>query len=154
MTGSRARILETGVLVGAFVGAVLLTVAELTTLYTIHIATSRRAISSEGTGSHNGYAMIPIAALALLLAAGLWRRSSRISLTAIAVLGIGALVLALVRDLPDAQSQGLVLSHGDYHLAKASASAGLYMETLGAVVLIITGGCGLQMAGLLRRPKG
>jgi hypothetical protein len=64
-----------------------------------------------------------------------------------------ALVLALAHDLPDAQSRGLLLLNGDYHVAKASPSAGLYMETLGAVVLIITGGCGLVLAGP-PRPRG
>ena len=152
---SRPPLIGASVLAGAFLGALLLVVAELTTLYTIHVATSHAAIKSEGTGNHNGYAMIPVAALALLLAAAVWRSTAptrRIALLAIAVLGVGALVLARVHDLPDAQSQGLVLLGGNYHVAKASPSAGLYMETLGAVVLIVTGGCGLLMAGPARAP--
>ena len=148
---SRPPLLGVSVVFGVFLGAVCLTVAELTTLYTIHIATVHAAIKSEGTGSHNGYAMIPIAALALLLAASAWQRDSRIALLAITVLGIGALVLALAHDLPDAQSQGLIMLGGNYHVAKASPSAGLYLETLGAIVLIITGGCALLMAGPLAR---
>jgi hypothetical protein len=155
MTDSRARVLGAAVLAGAALGALVLIVAELTTLYTIHVATARAAIRSEGTGSHNGYAMIPVAILALLLAAAVWSRNPptrRIELLAIALLGVGALVLALAHDLSDAQAQGLVLIGGHYHLAKASPSAGLYMETLGAVVLIITGGCGLLMAGPPPRP--
>jgi hypothetical protein len=139
-----------------FLGALLLTVAELTTLYTVHVATSHAALKSEGTGSHNGYAMIPVAALALLLAAGVWHRNGRLALLAIAALGVLALILALVHDLPDAQARGLLLIAGNYHAAKASSSAGLYMETLGAVVLIITGISGLVLAGPAspgRRPE-
>lgn len=153
---ARGRFLERGVLAGVFLGALFLTVAELTTLYTVHVATSHAAVRSEATGSHNAYAMIPVAALALALTAGVWHRNGRIALLAIAALGVLALILALVHDLPDAQSHGLLLIAGDYHPATASPSAGLYMETLGAVVLIITGICGLVLAGPAsprRRPE-
>ena len=153
---SRPPLVGVGVLLGVFLGALFLTVAELTTLYTVHVSTSHAAVSSEGTGSHDSYAMIPVAALALLLAAGAWHRDSRIALLAIAVLGVLALILALAHDLPDAQSHGLLLIAGDYHPASSSPSAGLYMETLGAVILIATGVCGLVLAGPAasrRRPE-
>src|ERR1700689_1297635 len=60
-----AAVLATGVL-----GAALLIVSEFTDLYKIHVATQRAAISSVTGGSHNTYALVPIAILALLLSYG------------------------------------------------------------------------------------
>jgi hypothetical protein len=150
MADPQSRTLELGVLVGATLGALLLTVAELTTLFTISVASSHVAYQSVGTGTHDSYALVPVALLALLLAAAVWHRGTRLALTAIAVLGVLVLALALARDLPDAQANGILRIGGNLAFGKASPSAGLYIETLGAVVLLITGGCGLMLAGAPR----
>jgi hypothetical protein len=144
-----------GVLGSAGLGALLLVLAEFTTLFTIHIASRRAALSSVATGSHDSYALLPIAALVFLLAVGVWRTGSRTALSAVAALGIAALLFGLIGDLPDAEKHG-VLKLGAAHvqLASASPSAGLYLETLGAVVLIITGILGLLLTRPAARPDG
>ena len=57
---------------------------------------------------------------------------TRLAALAMAILGVAALVIALGRDLPDAQSNGIERSGGTYVTAAASPRAGLYLETAGA----------------------
>jgi hypothetical protein len=135
-------------LVGAALGALLLVVAEFTTLFTVHAASTHAALRSQSTGSHDHYALLPLAVLAFFLAAVALRTGSRTALAAITALGIAALLFGLVGDLSDAQRHGVLRIAGHLQVAGASPSAGLYMETLGAVLLIITGVIGL----LLTRP--
>ena len=52
------------------------------------------------------------------------------------MLGIATLLIALLGDLPDAHATGLIgSSASQYVQGAASPSAGLYLETLGAVLL-------------------
>jgi hypothetical protein len=141
--------LRAAVLGSALLGALMLVVAEFTTLYTVNAATSSVPIKTVSTGSHDAYALIPIALLAALLAYGAAVRGSRPALVALGVVGVATLLIALIGDLPDARATGVVGSPTT-HFANASSSpsAGLYLETIGAVLLIIGSGCGL----LLSRP--
>jgi hypothetical protein len=67
------------------------------------------------------------------------------------VLGIATLLIALLGDLPDAHATGLIGSGGagglQYLQGASSPSAGLYLETLGAVLLLVSGGVGFLMLG-------
>ncbi len=143
------------VLAGGLLAALLMIVAEFTTLFEVHTALSTVPVKSVSTGSHHAYALIPVAILAVLLAYGAWSQGSRPALVALGVLGLLTLVLALATDLPDARATGLI-SAGSGHYANASSTpeAGLYLETLGAAVLIVTAGLGLLLGGsaLGRRP--
>jgi hypothetical protein len=134
------------VLGGGTLGAVLLVVAEFTPLLKVHSSASRRVIETVSTGAHHSYALIPIALLAALLTWGVSRTGNRWALLATGVLGLVALLIALVGDLPDAQATGLVGSAATkFAAASSSPSTGLYLETLGAIVLLITAGVGLLM---------
>jgi hypothetical protein len=139
----RAAILGAGLL-----GAVLLFVAEFTPLYTISSSTSSTALKSVSTGSHDSYALIPIAVVAGALAYGAAVRGSRPALLALGVLGIATLLIALVGDLPDARATGVVGSSAT-HFASAAASpqAGLFLETVGAIALLASSVCGLLLGG-------
>jgi hypothetical protein len=148
--GEHLRLLGTrlpaAVLGGTLLGALLLVVAEFTALYSVHAASSRNPIDTVTGGSHHAYALIPIALLAAVLAYGVYRERSRPALLAIGLLGVLTLLIALLGDLPDAQASGLVgggAAH--YVIASSTPSAGLYMETLGAVVLVITCGLGFLL---------
>jgi hypothetical protein len=132
--------------VGAFVGALLVLVAQFTALYHVHSATSSTVIRTVGTGSNHSWAPIPLALAAIALAYAVYRHGNRAALAGLVALGIATLLIALLGDLPDTHSSGLIgSSAGGYVQATSSASAGLYMETLGAVVLIVTGGIGLLL---------
>jgi hypothetical protein len=122
-------------------GALLLLAAEFTTLYTVNVAgQSVVAIKTESAGAHNAYAMVPIALLAALLAVVAHRGQSRAALVALAALGVLSLLIAVIGDLPDTHAHGLTRQ---YVLASATAGPGLYLETLGAVLLLLAGGLGL-----------
>jgi hypothetical protein len=143
-TGHRARL---ALALGALLGALLVLVAQFTALYHLHSATSSAAIKTVGTGGNHAWAPIPLALAAIALAYAVYRSGSRTALAGLVALGVATLLIALIGDLPDAHSSGLVGSSASgYVQATASPSAGLYMETLGAVVLIATGGVGLLMA--------
>ncbi len=136
------------ILAGALLGALLLAVAEFTTLFTVHVSTSLASIKSEGTGSHDDFALIPIALAAAALGIGFWRFGSRPALLAIGVLGVIAFLIAILGDLPDAKATGLIGSSATHYVSASSTpSAGLYMETLGGVILVITCVCGFLMIG-------
>jgi hypothetical protein len=140
----RATVLGCGLL-----GALMLVVAEFTTLYTVNAATSSGPLETVSTGSHNSYALIPIALVAAALAYGAAVRGSRPALLALGALGIATLLIALLGDLADAHATGVVGSSSTHFAtASSSPSAGLYLETIGAVALVIASGCGV----LLSRP--
>jgi hypothetical protein len=137
------------VLGGGLLGSLLLLVAEFTPL--LHVHSSARGapiVQTIGTGSHHAYALIPLALLAAALTVGARASGSRLALASIGFLGLVALGIALIGDLPAAQSSGL-LGHagGTYVSAAAHPSAGLYLETLGGVVLLLTSAAGLLLLG-------
>jgi hypothetical protein len=134
-----AGAIRTAILAGGLLGALLLIAAEFTALFEVHAATSSRPVASVSTGSHQSYALVPIALLVAALACGVWREGSRIALLATGLLGVIALLIALLGDLPDTHATGLIGSSTTrYADANSTAGAGLYLETLGAVVLVIT----------------
>jgi hypothetical protein len=136
------------IVAGALLGALLLLVAEFTSLYHVHVASSSTPVKSVSGGSNHSYALLPIGLLAAALGIGVFRAGSRPALLAVGVIGIVALLIALLGDLPDAQATGLVGSPTSHYVnASSTPSAGLYMETLGAVVLIATCGLGFMMLG-------
>lgn len=128
----------------AIIGALLLVAAEFSTLYQVHLSTKAAPIQSVTAGSHNSYAMLPIAALAAAFGLGVWRTGSRLMLLALGVLGVIALLIPLVHDLPDAHAVGL--AYNNSVSASTTPNVGLYMETLGAILLLATGGLGFLVA--------
>ena len=148
-TGSRAA---AAVALGALLGALLVVISQFTTLYQVHIATNPAPIRSIGTGSNHSYSLLPVALLVVVLAFGFWRVGSRPALLAIGLLGLLSLLIALLGDLPDAHASGLIGSSATHYVqATNTPSVGLYMETLGAVVLMITSVCGFLLIGPPRR---
>jgi hypothetical protein len=140
--------LRAGILAGSLLGALLLVVAEFTTLFTVHVETSSQPIETVATGSHHSYALLLIAIVVAVLAIAVWRDTSRPALLAIGLLGVVALLIALLGDLPDAHASGLAGSSTTHYVdASSTPSAGLYLETLGAVVLVITCGVGFIALG-------
>jgi NADH:ubiquinone oxidoreductase subunit 5 (subunit L)/multisubunit Na+/H+ antiporter MnhA subunit len=85
--------------------------------------------------------------LAVLLAYGAARDGSRVAMLALGAIGVLALLIALIGDLPDAQASGLLVRSGHFVTASSSPSVGLYFETLGAVMLLIAAGVGFLLGG-------
>ncbi len=140
--------LAAGVLAGGLAGAVLLVVAEFTPLLRVRSGAAGHVIDSVTTGSHQSYALLPVAVLAIVFAIGVWQTRSRLALLATGLLGVLSLLIALLGDLPDAQASGLIgNATTGFTTAGASPAVGLYLETAGAVVLLLT-----AVAGLLLLP--
>lgn len=133
----------------AVLGGALLVVAEFTPLLRVHADTRGGGIiQTIQTGSHHAYALIPIAVLAVLLALSARASGRRLALVSIGVLGLVALGIALLGDLPDARATGLIgHAGGPYVTATARPATGLYLETLGAVVLLLAAAAGLLLSG-------
>lgn len=127
----------TGLFAVAVLGAVLLFLAEFTTLFVVHASGVTKPLKSESAGSHHSYALALIAVVAVVLAVAVWRAGSRPALLGLGVLGVAALLIALAGDLPDATASGLLLTSSHYIEAKATPKAGLFLETLGALLLLI-----------------
>jgi hypothetical protein len=135
-------------LAGGVAGALLLLLAEFTALYDEDSAARRIPVRTELTGAHHAYALIPVALLALVLTIAAARVASRPALLALGALGVLAIVIALAVDLPDAQAGGIVGSAArGYSRARDVPQVGLYLETLGAALLVITCGAGLLLTG-------
>jgi hypothetical protein len=131
----------------AALGAALLIAAEPLQLYAVHVSTRRAAIATALVSSHDSYALVPIALLAALMAWGVWRQGSRVALGALAALGLAALLIALLGDLPDAHASGVLrLPGGHFEAARATPGLGFYLETLGALLLLASGVCGLLLS--------
>jgi hypothetical protein len=139
---------RTGVLVIGVLGALALLAAEFTPLLHVHTNAHMQVVRTVYTGAHDSYALVPVALLAAVLAFSAWTSGSRLALLAMGLLGLLALGIALLGDLPDAHTKGLVGSTTTgLQGASSSAGIGLYLETLGAVVLIIT-----AVGGMLLEP--
>ena len=127
----------------AVAGAVLLVAAEFTTLYGVHIASRSAPIQTVSGGSNNSYAMIPIAALAVFLALAGIGGGGRWALIALGAVGVVALLISLVGDLPSAHHAGPIHLGGRYVNGSSKPDLGMYLETLGAVLLVVAAGLGL-----------
>jgi hypothetical protein len=140
--------------------AALLLAAEFTSLFVVRIQTTGGVIRTETTGAHNSYALVPIALLAGLLALVVWQRGSRPALLALGLMGLVALLIALLGDLPDAHVTGVVRGNGSspggigapYVQAATRPSTGFYLETLGAVVLVMASVGSFLLIGPPPRP--
>ena len=139
---------EQAVAGGALIGAIALVASAFATLYTVHTSSYGSIPHAVTGGSHNAYSLVPIGLLGALLGLGAARRGSRAALLALAVLGLIALVISLVRDLPDTSAHGIT---SGLAFAGTTLGPGMYLETLGAVVLLATGGSGLLAVTRLRR---
>ena len=132
----------------AAIGALLVLVAQFIPLYHVHVPTSSAPIKTVGTGANHGWAPVPIALVCFALAAAVYRHGNRTALLGLAVLGVATLLIALLGDLPDAHATGLIGSSANQYVQGVSSpSAGLYLETLGAVLLLVSGGVGFLMLG-------
>jgi hypothetical protein len=140
------------VVICAVIGALLVIVSQFTALYHVHSASSSAPLRTVGTGGNHAFAPIPLALLAVLFAYAVWRSENRPAMAAIALLGVVTLLIALLGDYPDAHASGLIGSSvSNYVQASSTPSAGLYMETLGAVLLLLAGGIG--MLTVSERPR-
>jgi len=126
-----------GLLVLAGLGALLLLVAEFSTLYEVRAVTAVPDGGTFGTGEHHFYALALLALVSLPMAYGAVIGGSRPAALALIALAVVALFIILTIDLPDVNEEGLL---GEtYDAAKASPQEGFWLEILGSLVLLASG---------------
>ena len=144
------------VLILGVVGAVLIVVAELSTIVKVDVLTTgtceeiadpkvRDACDAGGFEQHGG-AFILLGVAALAMAWGAARGASRPAATALVAIGVVVLAFSLIRDVPKANDTGLVGLQ--YEEAEAKAGTGLYLEIVGAGLVLLAGMVRLKRPGL------
>jgi hypothetical protein len=135
-----------GVLALALGGALLLIIAEFSPLLHVHTGSRLHIATTVSVGSNHSYALVPLAVLATGLAINVWHSGSRFGLLATAVLGLVAIGIALLGDLPNAHSTGLVGTPSTgLATATSSPAIGLYLETAGGALLLLSAAAGLLL---------
>jgi hypothetical protein len=122
-----------------FAGAALLVISEFSTVTHVKAITVVLP-NSERTGfDQNSGATLILGLLALPMLVGAALGASRPAMVAVAAIGVIALLIALVGDLPDVTKTGTIFRER-YEDAKAEAQIGFTFEWLGAVLLILSAG--------------
>jgi cytochrome bd-type quinol oxidase subunit 2 len=132
----RARL---GLCALALLGALLLVISTFLTLY--EIGNGQATLRSVSAYSHHSVAMLLLGLAAVPMALGALR-GARPAMIALGVIGVIVLVVAVTVDLPAAIDEG-VLSV-TYEGASASPAIGFFVETLGGVLLLASGGLQLM----------
>jgi hypothetical protein len=140
-----ARLAGAGLLVAAAGGCLLLVVSDFTPLFESRTVTA--TIGTVTGGANHLYAMVVIGLVAAPMAWGAIRGGSRPAMISLAVLGLLAVLIALAFDLPDATGAGTLNRSFAYANAQSFPRVGFYLETLGAVLLLIAGGGVLLLTG-------
>ena len=131
--------LVVGLLFAAVVGAVLLIVAEFSTTIQITVGAGRAVVDTAIGHERHGYSLLIIGLLVFPMVFGAAVGRSRPAMAAIAVVGLAALLVALIGDAPDIHKTGVFGQN--FEDAQADPKSGYYLETLGAVLVLIGGAC-------------
>lgn len=139
----RARLIEVATIL-ALAGAALLVLADFLDLFEIKTAAGL-VVKQQSGGDQHGYAMLVVGIAAI--ASTMLARAAERWPPAVATMALGliALALALLADLPDATRSDLVRGGS---LAEADPTLGFWVELVAAVVTT-AGGAALTVA--LRR---
>ena len=143
------------VLALAVIGAVLIVVAEFSTIVRVDVLTTgtceeiadpkvRDACDAGGLEQHGG-AFILLGVVALAMAWGAGRGASRPAAAALVAIGAVVLAFSLVRDVPKTDDTGLVGLQ--YEEAEAKPGTGLYLEIAGGLLLVAAGVVRLRRPG-------
>lgn len=126
-------------------GVAALAAAEPSTLYEVAIGPLEVVRRSSSAGASHGWALVPVALAAAALALPALR-GARAPAVALIVLGIAALAVALVVDLPDTRASGRLPEALAYEDARARPGPALYLELAGGALLCAAGAVALLRA--------
>jgi len=134
-------------------GAAMLIVSEFQPLLQVQVGVDEPKVVKDEVIGHeqHAYGLVILGAFALAMAYGAAWRASRPAMVALGALGLIGLLIALALDLPDVGRTGLVGKL--YENAAATPELGFYLETLGAVLLVLTSGLLLLLTGR-HHPRG
>lgn len=133
-----AELLVPALAIAAFLGALLLVASDFLTLFDVRTDAGVTVPDGAVKGRENhSLAMVLLGVAALPLAYGSWVGASRPAMAGLAALGFIAMVIALAFDLPDATGTNTLAR--TFENATGTPRAGFYLETLGAVLLLVSG---------------
>jgi hypothetical protein len=139
------RALRLALLGAAAAGVICLLLATFATVIEIKVGTTTKVPDHDthlsGWDRH-GPALVLIALFAAAMIAGALR-GARPAMAALAALGLVVLLIAIIGDVPDLDETGFIGQV--YEDAAAGAKGGFYLETLGAVLLLVSGGLMLAL---------
>lgn len=124
----------------ALVAVVLLVVAEFSTVFEVTVGSLGVVKRSSTGGEHHGYALLVIGVAAVGMVLWSLGAGGRPAALALVALGVAALVVAFVVDLPDTRASGQLPESLAYENARARAGVGLALEIAGGVLLLVAGG--------------
>ena len=134
------------VLALAVAAGLLLIVAEFLLNFSIDVgATSCEATASPDVadfcattgGERHSYALVLLGLFTLAMAWGAAIGRSRPAGAALVLVGVVVIAIALLGDLPDARSEGIIGVR--YEAAKASPGPGLWVELVGGLLAVVAG---------------
>ncbi|MCB0828248.1 MAG: hypothetical protein KDB62_05510 [Solirubrobacterales bacterium] len=134
-------------LVTVLLGALVVVLSQFVTAYTLEDPFGATIATVTLAGKH-GLATTLLAVVAALAVLYAMQSGSKAASIIVIGMGVAVLLVFLIVDLPDLDSVGLYNVEGAGNLdATGHASAGLWMELTGAIILILGG---LAMATLNR----
>ena len=123
----------------AAVAALLLIVSEFLPLYKVLVGALETEQRSEAGWRNHAFAMLllGLAVVPMMLGA---LRGARPAMWALAAIGLVVVIIALTVDLSAARESGTLRESVSYEDARAEPAIGFFLETLGGVLLLLSGG--------------
>lgn len=145
------------VLVLGLAAFILLVAAELAPVYTIDVnglpcepaEPALADLCSPSGGDRHTYALLMLGVLAPLMAWGAGVGRSVPAAVALAVVGLTALAIVLIGDLPDVTETGEIGLR--FEQAEASPASGFYLSLIGGAAALVGGMLGLAQLRTARR---
>ena len=129
------------IVAAALLGGLLLIIAEFSTLYEVKAVTA--TLKTQSGHAQHSFGLLVLGLAAIVMTFGMARGRTRPAMAAVAAIGVIALLIALAGALDDVNATG---DYGErFASASTSPKAGFYLETLGAVLLLVAGGSALLL---------
>lgn len=138
-------------LLTAAAGAAMLAVSEVLPLYEVVVGGLETQQRTEPGWQNHGFAMLLLALASIPMILGA-RRGARPAMAALAAIGAIAILIVLTVDLPAVRADAELREASAYEDARANPTTGFYVETLGAVLLLVSGGL-MALAPRRLRPR-
>ena len=126
-------------LLTAATGALLLAVSEVLPLYEVVVGSLEEQQRTQPGWQSHGFAMLLMALASIPMILGA-RRGARPAMLAVMVIGAIAVLIVITVDYPAVRQQAELREAARYEDARAKADTGFFVESLGGVLLLVSGG--------------
>ena len=137
-------------LLTAAAGALLLAVSEVLPLYEVVVGSLEEQQRTKPGWQNHGFAMLLMALASIPMILGA-RRGARPAMLAVMVIGAIALLIVITVDYPAVRQQAELREAAQYEDARAKPETGFFVESLGGVLLLASGG--LMVLAPRRKPR-